>query len=74
MTHDDSYLTERLAERRRQVRSGVAGIGLLLALGWGLLLSYPSPESRGSHLGTLSPTTTASQSDSLNPGVTTALR
>jgi len=74
MTHDDSYLTERLAERRRQVRSGVAGIGLLLALGWGLLLSYPSPESRGPHLDTLSPTTTVSQSDSLNPGVTTALR
>ena len=45
MNADDSYLTERLAERRRRVRSGVAGVGLLLALGFGLLLSYPTPDS-----------------------------
>jgi hypothetical protein len=42
MPHDDSYLNARLAERRRQVRSGMAGIGLLLALGWGLLWTYPA--------------------------------
>lgn len=75
MTHDDSYLTERLAERRRQVRSGMAGIGLLLALGWGLLLSYPAPEGSVPQLTTLTTaTTTASQSGDLNGGAATALR
>jgi hypothetical protein len=72
MHGDDSYLNERIAERRRQLRSGVAGVGLLLALGWGLLLSYPAPsrvipETNGS-------TTTAAQSDTLNGGANTALR
>jgi hypothetical protein len=74
MTHDDSYLTERLAERRRRVRSGMAGIGLLLALGWGLLLSYPAPEGSVPQLGALTTATTASQSDGLSAGATTALR
>jgi hypothetical protein len=75
MTHDDSYLTERLAERRRRVRSGMAGIGLLLALGWGLLLSYPAPEGSVPQLTTLTTTTTtASQSDGLSAGAATALR
>jgi hypothetical protein len=77
MSHDDSYLTERLAERRRQVRSGMAGIGLLLALGWGLLLSYPAPEGSVPPLATITTittATTASQSDSLSAGAATALR
>ena len=78
MTHDDSYLTERLAERRRQVRAGMLGIGLLLALGWGLLLSYPAPEGSGPQLTTLTTltaaTTTAAQSDRLSAGATIALR
>jgi hypothetical protein len=43
MNADKSYLTERLAERRRQVRAGVAGVGLLMALGLALLFSYPTP-------------------------------
>ena len=43
MSADSSYLTERLAERRKRVRSGVAGIAVLMALGLGLLLSYPMP-------------------------------
>jgi hypothetical protein len=43
MNTHDSYLHERLAERRRRVRSGMAGVGVLLALGMGLLLSYPTP-------------------------------
>ena len=43
MHTDDSYLNQRRIERRRQVRSGIAGVGLLLALGLGLLLSYPVP-------------------------------
>ena len=72
MNADDSYLNERIAERRRQLRSGVAGVGLLLALGWGLLLSYPTPsrvvpETNGS-------TTTASQSETLNGSAITTLR
>ncbi len=75
MTDDDSYLTERLAERRRQVRSGMAGIGLLLALGWGLLLSYPAPEGSVPQLTTITAATaTASQSDRLSSGATIALR
>ena len=75
MTHEDSYLTERLAERRRQVRSGAAGIGLLLALGWGLLLTYPAPEGRVPQLTALTTTTTTtSQSDGLSASATTALR
>jgi hypothetical protein len=73
MSHDDSYLTERLAERRRQVRSGMAGIGMLLALGWGLLLTYPAPEGSAPQLSTLT-STTASQSDGLSAGIATALR
>ena len=44
MSAEASYLTERLAERRKRVGSGVAGIVLLLALGLGLLLSHPMPE------------------------------
>ena len=43
MTNESSYLTERLAERRRRVRSGIAGVALLLALGLALLLSHPMP-------------------------------
>ena len=43
MNADSSYLTERLAERRRRVCYGVAGIALLMALGLGLLLSHPMP-------------------------------
>ena len=72
MNADDSYLNERLAERRRQLRSGVAGVGLLLALGWGLLLSYPTPRPTAPEI---SPsTTTASKSETLNDSTTTALR
>jgi hypothetical protein len=72
MNADDSYLNERLAERRRQWRSGVAGVGLLLALGWGLLLSYPTPRPMAPEIN--ASTTTASQSESLNGNATTALR
>ena len=43
MNSEKSYLNERLAERRRRLRSGVAGVGLLMALGVTLLLSYPTP-------------------------------
>lgn len=78
MTHEDSYLTERLAERRRQVRSGMAGIGLLLALGWGLLLSYPAPEGSALQLTAIATFTTtaatAPPSDSLSAAAVTALR
>jgi hypothetical protein len=45
MSRDSSYLTERLAERRRRVRSGIAGVALLMSLGLGLLWSYPAPLS-----------------------------
>jgi hypothetical protein len=45
MNADESYLNERLAERRRRVRSGVAGVGVLVALGLGLLFSYPAPSA-----------------------------
>ena len=72
MNADDSYLNERLAERRRQLRSGVAGVGLLLALGWGLLLSYPAPSRLAPE--TNASTTTASQTDALNGSDATALR
>ena len=43
MNADKSYLAERLAERRRRVRAGVAGVGVLMGLGITLLLSYPTP-------------------------------
>ena len=72
MNADDSYLNERLAERRRQLRSGVLGVGMLLALGWGLLLSYPSPSRMAPEID--ASTTTASQSETANGSATTALR
>jgi hypothetical protein len=71
MNTHDSYLNERLAERRRRVRSGMAGVGVLVALGLGLLLSYPAPRDLAP--GAL-PTSTASQSAALAGAVATALR
>jgi hypothetical protein len=71
MNIDDSYLTRRLAERRRRVLSGVAGVGLLMALGLGLLLSYPAPNADTPRLGD---TTAAAHTDTLTGTTTTALR
>ena len=71
MSADSSYLSERLAERRRRVQSGVAGIALLVALGLGLLLSYPMPASAD-----VAPTAPAEQlaGSSPEPVALTALR
>jgi len=71
MNTDKSYLAERLAERRRRVRAGIAGVGVLMGLGTALLLSYPTP---GDALALHAPTTTAAQSPQLDGSVTTALR
>jgi hypothetical protein len=69
MNADDSYLNERLAERRHRVRSGMAGVGLLVALGLGLLLSFPAPRDLAP---TALPTNSASQSAALAGNAVTA--
>ncbi len=71
MNTDKSYLAERLAERRRRVRAGIAGVGVLMGLGTALLLSFPTPREA---LALQAPTTTAVQASQLDGSVTTALR
>ena len=71
MNADPSYLTERLAERRRRVVSGVAGIALLMVLGFGLLLPHPMP---GAYTTSATSSNQQVAGSSGEPGALTALR